>query len=94
MGQFDWDFFIPHLVHPLKVAVIEAMQWIAVPVSPRELDRCFNEDFGVSLISYHVRSLADLGVVEMVRQEPVRGALQNFYALTARDCANPEQPCE
>src|SRR3954447_6710026 len=37
--QFNWESLVPHLIHPAKVAIIEAMKWIGVPVSPRELDR-------------------------------------------------------
>src|SRR4029077_11552009 len=85
--KFDWDALILLSVHPMKVAIIEAMQWIEVPLSPKELDRLFDEEFGVSLVSYHMRTLADAGVVERVRQAAVRGAVQTFYTLAAREPA-------
>jgi hypothetical protein len=85
---------IPISVHPVKVAIIEAMQWIGVPLSPRELDRIFDEEFGVSLVSYHMRTLADVGVVKRVRQQSVRGAVQSFYTLAAREPASPSLRCE
>ena len=91
---FSWDTLVPHLVHPAKVAIIEALQWIEVPLSPKELDLIFDEEFGVSLVSYHVRTLMDVGVVERVRQEAVRGALQSFYTLAAREPASPSLHCE
>jgi hypothetical protein len=78
----------------VKVAIIEAMQWIAVPLSPKELDRIFDEQFGVSLVSYHMRTLADVGAVEKVRQQAVRGAVQSFYALSAKEPASHSLPCE
>jgi Helix-turn-helix domain len=92
--HFNWDSLVPHLVHPVKVAIIEAMEWVGVPVSPRELDRIFDEQFGVSLVSYHMRTLADVGVVEKVRQQSVRGAVQTFYSLSAKEPASPSVPCE
>jgi hypothetical protein len=92
--SFDWNALIPMSVHPVKVAIIEAMEWIEVPVSPRELDRLFDEEFGLSLVSYHTRTLADVGVVERVRQQAVRGAIQNFYTLAAREPASPSLHCE
>jgi len=70
------------------------MEWVEVPVSPRELDRIFDEQFGVSLVSYHMRTLADVGVVEKVRQQSVRGALQTFYSLSAKEPASPSVSCE
>lgn len=91
---FDWDSLVPHVIHPLRVAIIEAMAWIEVPVSARELDAVFDEEFGVPLVSYHVRTLADLGALEKVHQQAVRGALQTFYRLTAKEPASTPSPCE
>lgn len=92
--EFNWDTLVPHLIHPAKVAIIEALEWVEVPLSPKELDRIFDEEFGVSLVSYHVRTLMDVGAVERVRQEAVRGALQSFYTLVAREPASAPPRCE
>jgi hypothetical protein len=92
--HFNWGLLVPYLVHPLKVAIIETMQWIDVPLSPKELDRIFDEQFGVSLVSYHMRTLADVGVVEKVGQQSVRGALQSFYALSAWERAGSSLYCK
>jgi hypothetical protein len=92
--HFNWDTLVPYLIHPVKVAIIEAMEWVDEPLSPRDLDRIFDEQFGVSLVSYHMRTLADVGVVEKVRQRPVRGALQTFYALSAKEPTSPSLSCE
>jgi len=93
-GHFNWGTLVPYLIHPVKVAIIEAMEWVDVPLSPRELDRLFDEQFGVSLISYHMRTLMDVGVVEKVRQQPVRGAVQTFYALATKEPTSPSLFCE
>jgi hypothetical protein len=92
--NFEWEMLVPHLVHPVKVAIIETMQWIGEPLSPRELDLSFEEEYGVSLVAYHMRTLADVGVVEPVRQQAVRGALQTFYVLTAKEPADSPLACE
>jgi DNA-binding transcriptional ArsR family regulator len=34
--------------------------------------------------SYHFRMLERAGLVELVHERPVRGAVQHFFALTAR----------
>jgi hypothetical protein len=93
-GNFNWGTLVPYLIHPVKVAIIEAMEWMEVPLSPRDLDLMFDEQFGVSLVSYHMRTLTEVGVVEKVRQRPVRGALQTFYALSAKEPASPSLSCE
>lgn len=80
-SSFNWETLVPLLVHPAKVAIIEAMAWIEQPLSATDLDRLLQDHVGVSLLSYHLRKLAELGVIERVRQETVRGAIQTFYAL-------------
>lgn len=83
--QFDWGALVPHVLHPLKVAIIEAMLWIELPLSAKELDRVFDEGAGLSLISYHVRTLAKMDVIEIVEERPVRGALQRLYELKTEE---------
>ena len=78
---FSWETLVPLLVHPVKVEIIEAMAWIGLPLSATDLDRALRGQVGVSLLSYHLRKLAEVGALERVRQEPVRGAIQTFYAL-------------
>lgn len=80
-GSFNWETLVPLLVHPAKVAIIEAMAWIGEPLSATDLDRLLQGQAGVSLLSYHLRKLAELGAINRVRQETVRGAIQTFYAL-------------
>lgn len=81
-GQpFDWEALVPLVVHPVKVAVIEALSWVEEPLSATDLDRILDGGVGVSLISYHLRKLTELGAIRRVRQSTVRGAVQTFYAL-------------
>lgn len=91
-GSFQWEALIPYLVHPVKVAIIEASQWIEEPISARELDCVFDEQFGLPLVSYHVRNLAGMGVLKKEGQQSVRGALQTFYVLAEKETA--DSPCE
>jgi len=78
---FNWEALVPLLVHPVKVEIIEALSWIGLPLSATDLDRILRGQIGVSLLSYHLRKLTEVGAIERVRQEPVRGAVQSFYAL-------------
>src|SRR4051812_18800722 len=34
-----WEPFLPHLVHPLKVAIVEALLWIREPLSAVQLGK-------------------------------------------------------
>ena len=80
-AQFDWEGLVSLLIHPVKVEIIEAMAWIGQPLSATDLDRILRCRVGVSLLSYHLRKLAELGAIDRVRQETVRGAVQTFYGL-------------
>lgn len=85
VSSFDWEALVALLIHPVKVSIIEAMSWIGEPLSATDLDRILKGEVGVSLISYHLRKLVELGVMQPVRRESVRGAVQTFYSI---DCSS------
>jgi hypothetical protein len=78
---FGWERLVPLLVHPARVAVIEALDWMAQPLSPSELVNLFDDDANLylSLVAYHVRGLAKFGVLEVVDRRPVSGSTEKFY---------------
>jgi len=69
------------LAHPLRARLVALLE--RGPASPSQL--AAHVDAPVGVVSYHVRVLADAGVVELVATAPKRGALQHFYALRDRD---------
>lgn len=87
-GQFDWSLLVPRTIHDLKVAIIEAMEWIGEPLAASELvyiiDEGDNEKFSLSHVSYHMTKLEKQGALKVVRKERVRGALKKYYWLTER----------
>src|SRR3954454_10713188 len=68
------------LAHPLRARILQRLG--ERTASPGDLAVELNAPLGV--VSYHVRMLRDYHCVELVRTEPVRGALQHFYKATAR----------
>lgn len=83
---FDWGVLVPFLIHPLRVAIIEALLWIDRPLSASELKRLFGEDGRtVGLISYHVNELAKTGVIRKQGYRQRRGARETFYQITPQD---------
>jgi len=50
--------------------------------SPSELSETLEHD--LSNISYHVRTLDELGLIELVREESIRGAVAHFYKAVER----------
>ncbi len=67
------------LGHPLRREILRAMA-VGKPVSPRELSEALRQP--LSNVSYHVRELEKLGVIEEIGSRQVRGANQHFYRIT------------
>jgi len=80
--RFDWDALIPYAVHPRKVLIIEAMQWIGQPLSASDLEQVFDGEIGLSAISYHLKSLKRWRAVKRVRKRQVRGTVESHYFFT------------
>jgi hypothetical protein len=80
---YDWMALVPSLVHPMRVAIIEAMLWVDRPISATDMVHMHNEEFNVSFISYHFRMLADpkVRIIEKVKGRRVRGAEEKFLRL-------------
>jgi hypothetical protein len=78
---FDWERLVPLLVHPAKVGIVEVLEWMEQPLSPSEMVSLFadDRDLYLSLVAYHVRGLAKIGVLEVVETRPVGGATEKFY---------------
>lgn len=77
------------MAHELRVRALDELRKAEVSVapgkkfrglSPRELERLF--ECPLSNVSYHVRELEKLGVIEEIGSRQVRGANQHFYRIT------------
>jgi DNA-binding transcriptional ArsR family regulator len=71
------------LKHPLRREILRVMV-DRKPISPCELTERLDES--LSNVSYHVRILAQHGVIKSAGEKKVRGATQHFYrwALKAK----------
>jgi DNA-binding transcriptional ArsR family regulator len=71
---------IKALAHPMRVSILDLMN--AGEWSPNELKATLNE--GLSQVSYHIKVLRDLEMIELTRTEPRRGAVEHFYRAVER----------
>jgi len=80
-----WFRLVSEVVHPVKIAVMEAYFWIGQPLSKVELTRLFGdrEQFYISLVGYHVDGLYRHGLLEVVTTRETRGATETYYFLPA-----------
>lgn len=66
--------------HPLRVRLLAMLAERAA--SPVEL--AGRVDASLGTVAYHVRTLCDLGLIELVEERRVRGAVEHVYKATHR----------
>src|SRR3954454_23526916 len=68
------------LAHPLRVQILTVLE--ERTASPSDLA----EELGAPLgnVSYHVRTLSDLGLLKLVRRRSRRGAVEHYYRARER----------
>ncbi len=81
----DWDRLLVRLLHETQLHIIEAMWRIDRPMSASQLVQILDGSVNLSLVSYHVRRLRQLGVVRCSWIKEVRGARERFYRLATAD---------
>lgn len=80
----DTPELIAALNHPLRRRILRA--YLGGRFQTASSTRLADE-MGMPLgnVAYHVKTLARLGVLELVRREKVRGAEERFYAVSLGD---------
>src|SRR4051794_12237697 len=78
-GTIDHDL-VKAMAHPLRYELL--MRLGGRTASPNELTKEVDATLGT--VSYHVRLLEELGMVELVDQQPRRGAVEHYYRATQR----------
>jgi DNA-binding transcriptional ArsR family regulator len=68
------------MTHPLRARILAILE--KVEASPSQLARELDAPLGN--ISYHVRILASIGLIELVKTTPKRGSVEHHYAVTGR----------
>lgn len=79
--------FVAAINHPLRVELLAILA--TREASPSELAKELGEELGV--VNYHARKLENLGLVEIVRERPVRGSTEHFYKAIRRPWWSNEQ---
>jgi DNA-binding transcriptional ArsR family regulator len=78
--------YIKALSHPLRVRILALLQ--ERTASPRELAEWL--DATLETVSYHVRTLHDFELIELVRTTQVRGAIAHHYRAKERPRVSDE----
>jgi hypothetical protein len=80
--RFDWGALVPLMLHPSKVAVIEALAYVGEPLSPADLHELVSVgEWAVKprSVDWHVKALKDAGVLDVIRQETVRNSVRSYF---------------
>jgi DNA-binding transcriptional ArsR family regulator len=78
--------YVKALSHPLRVRILALLQ--ERTASPRELAEWLDATLGT--VSYHVRTLHDFGLIELVKTTQVRGAIAHHYKAKVRPRVDDE----
>jgi DNA-binding transcriptional ArsR family regulator len=84
--KIDDPRYVKALSHPLRVRILALLQ--ERTASPRELAEWLDATLGT--VSYHVRTLHDFGLIELVRTSQVRGAIAHHYKAKVRPRVSDE----
>jgi predicted ArsR family transcriptional regulator len=86
----DWEHLARATAHPLRISILEILGMDGGrTLSPSDL--CQELQIPLSNTNYHVTELAKAGLIEMVRQRPVRGATEHFYRIPAGVATVPRE---
>jgi hypothetical protein len=78
--NFCWGSLVASTIHPVKVAILEALLWIYEPLSATELAEIFgHDDYNLDIVLYHLRRLVQLDVIEVTARRHARGAQEKFF---------------
>jgi DNA-binding transcriptional ArsR family regulator len=75
------ELLLKAIANPLRQRILAAINE-GDATSPNEVSRRLGEPLG--RVSHHVRVLAKLGAIELVRTEPRRGAVEHYYRALVR----------
>jgi hypothetical protein len=81
-AEIRWQPLVDNDVHPVKVAVVEALRWVGGPLSAREIWLMGVGEPLYGNVAYHFKVLVDLGLLKQSAESPARGSAERFYVVT------------
>ena len=78
--------FVNAMSHPLRVRILAMLD--ERQASPNQLAGWLGASLGT--VAYHVRTLLQLGLIELVDETRVRGAVEHHYRAVARPTVSAE----
>lgn len=83
----NWELLARANTHPLRVSILEVLSLDnGRTLSPKDLS--LELQAPLSTVNYHVTELRKSGLVEIVDEQQVRGAIEHFYRATGSPAAS------
>lgn len=77
----NWQLLARANTHPLRISILEVLGLDGGrTLSPKDLS--LELQAPLSTVNYHVTELAKAGLIEIVAERQVRGAVEHFYEAT------------
>lgn len=77
---FCWGSLVAATIHPVKVAILEALLWVHEPLSATELEKILGGgDHNLDVVLHHLRGLTRFEVIEVTDTRRARGAREKYF---------------
>ncbi|MGB8362504.1 MAG: hypothetical protein WCE80_13995 [Acidimicrobiia bacterium] len=78
----DWAALAPHIAHPVREGIVEAVRRIGEPLSKSDLLPILRSDdpeLSLSQVSYFATTLVGTGVLVTVAERATAGSMETLY---------------
>jgi hypothetical protein len=78
--SFEWERLVAVSLHPLKVAIVEALSWVRQPLSATDLAKMVGAGkYSRDLIQYHAGCLENWGALAVAEVRRTQGGWESYY---------------
>jgi len=78
----DWEDFAPHIAHPAREAIVEAIRRIDEPLSAPDLKRILDDPrLHLAYVNYHLTALAKAGMLVEFGERAAGSSVETLYLL-------------
>jgi hypothetical protein len=79
----DWAALAPHIEHPARECIVEALRWIG-PLSALDLKSVLEDpELHLTYVAYHVRTLVREEALVEIGERPAKGSIEKLYFLAS-----------
>jgi hypothetical protein len=82
-APIDWIALAPHIAHPTRESIVEALRWIG-PLSAPELQGVLDDPGSqLAYVSYHLTALVGEEVLTEIGRRPAGASIEKVYFIAS-----------